>query len=327
MMNPALDPTIQPLPRRPERPDAWRAPASVRTALRVMSYVHPRLAADFVTRRFINPPRSRRSPQEEILRAEATRLQLPKRPRSVVLHRWSRGPFLPWENRGTAGKVLLVHGWGGRATQLGAFVEPLRSLGFEVWGLDAPGHGDSAAGECDPEILTQALHEVDEAYGPFAGAVGHSMGGGALGVAISEGLRSQRAVLIGSPSQYGDVQTRVLSSLELAPAAARLFQARLAARFGPRLSDRFDVAGKGHRLAGTPALVLHDVDDGAVPFDDARRYERHWPGARLVATAGLGHHRILRDPVVIEQVKAFLSETLTVTRPFTAAPPWAPLAL
>jgi hypothetical protein len=32
-----------------------------------------------------------------------------------------------------------------------------------------------------------------------------------------------------------------------------------------------------------------------------------WPGARLVATDGLGHHRVLADPGVVEAVVAHIA--------------------
>src|SRR5688500_15132227 len=43
---------------------------------------------------------------------------------------------------GTGPAVYLVHGWGGRGSQLGSFVEPLLAGGFRVVMFDAPAHGD-----------------------------------------------------------------------------------------------------------------------------------------------------------------------------------------
>ena len=50
----------------------------------------------------------------------------------LALYRWGEGP-----------KVLLLHGWGGQASQLGAFAEPLVGTGFGVVAIDAPAHGRS----------------------------------------------------------------------------------------------------------------------------------------------------------------------------------------
>src|SRR5262249_24762467 len=53
-----------------------------------------------------------------------------------VLAVWQSGPA-------AAPAVLLVHGWGGRGVQMGAFVEPLRARGYRVVWFDQPGHGAS----------------------------------------------------------------------------------------------------------------------------------------------------------------------------------------
>ena len=42
--------------------------------------------------------------------------------------------------------VLLVHGWGERASAIGVFIRPLTERGFRVIGVDLPGHGRSPAG-------------------------------------------------------------------------------------------------------------------------------------------------------------------------------------
>src|SRR5687767_6768036 len=47
-------------------------------------------------------------------------------------HVWGSGPV-----------VYLVHGWGGRGSQLAPYVEPLTATGHRVVLFDAPAHGDS----------------------------------------------------------------------------------------------------------------------------------------------------------------------------------------
>src|SRR5262249_10337057 len=44
---------------------------------------------------------------------------------------------------GSGPRVLLVHGWGGHAGRLSAFVAPLLDAGFGVVSFDAPAHGIS----------------------------------------------------------------------------------------------------------------------------------------------------------------------------------------
>ena len=55
-----------------------------------------------------------------------------------------------------------------------------------------------------------------------------------------------------------------------------------------------------------PLLVIHDRDDREVRWDDGAAIAAAWPGAQLVTTTGLGHHRIVSDGGVIQQVLGFL---------------------
>ena len=77
-----------------------------------------------------------------------------------------------------------------------------------------------------------------------------------------------------------------------------------------------------HRHAaalGQPGLIVHDLDDADVPWDEGERYARHWPGARLFTTQGLGHHRVLEAPEVIDAVLAF-ADGATVGERVVASP-------
>ena len=58
----------------------------------------------------------------------------------------------------------------------------------------------------------------------------------------------------------------------------------------------------------TAALLVHDRSDPDVPYRHAEEIARAWPGARLLATDGLGHRAILRDPTVVRAAVAFLAE-------------------
>jgi len=54
-----------------------------------------------------------------------------------------------------------------------------------------------------------------------------------------------------------------------------------------------------------PLLVVHDENDRFVPHVEGVCLADGWPGAELVTTTGLGHHRLLRDPMVVGRVTDF----------------------
>jgi len=53
---------------------------------------------------------------------------------------------------------------------------------------------------------------------------------------------------------------------------------------------------------------VHDEEDRDVPIRCGEVYARHWPGASLVRTRGLGHRRILRDDGVVRAIVRFVVE-------------------
>jgi pimeloyl-ACP methyl ester carboxylesterase len=68
------------------------------------------------------------------------------------------------------------------------------------------------------------------------------------------------------------------------------------------------------RLAAR-ALLVHDREDRVVPWRQGRAFAEHWPGARFLLTAGLGHGRILQDEGVVRAVADFVAGRSDVANP------------
>jgi pimeloyl-ACP methyl ester carboxylesterase len=213
----------------------------------------------------------------------------------LAAHAWGAGPT-----------VLLVHGWEGRGTQLGRFVDPLVAAGYRVVALDGPAHGASPGGTSDLVETTEALRKVARDLGSLAGVIAHSFGGAVTTLALERGLQAASVVLISSPSSVHDVLERFGALAGIRGAAMRAFRAALEARTGVRVAD-VEIFERVSNLR-VPALIVHDRGDREVPFHDAERLAERWPGATLVATTGLGHRRILKDEAVIGRAVAFVAQ-------------------
>lgn len=217
--------------------------------------------------------------------------------RDVVAEAWGEGPV-----------VYLMHGWGGRRAQLDPLVEPLLWAGHRVIAFDAPGHGDSDPGPFGPGkgLLTDfagALGAVIAVGGPAHAVIAHSLGAAATSVAVLDGLEVGRVALIApmaDPTPYTYEFARALGFGERIRAG---FIRRLERRVGRPMSD-FEIP---RRLKATaqhlpPALILHDRLDKEVHFGDGETLAAAWPGSAFIVTEGLGHRRIMRDPVIIEKL-------------------------
>lgn len=207
--------------------------------------------------------------------------------------------------------VLLMHGWQGRGSQLGAFAAPLVARGYRVIALDGPGHGRSRKGGSTSSSIIEIAHAILDAertFGRFDAVIAHSGGGAATLVALDRGLDLSKAVLIGTASELQSFFDEVVLRLGLSPRVGRLAQDRMEARFGIRWDDleRCTTAPSLRLSDGLELLIVHDHDDREVPIESAERIHAGWPQSRFHTTRGLGHRRILRDPGVVAEVVTFV---------------------
>ena len=269
--------------------NAWKLLA-VRLGFAVLGRVWPWLAAWLALRLFSSPRRHPRPPREAEALASGTPLRLGP---DLAATAWGEGPV-----------VLLIHGWEGRGSQLGAFAAPLAAAGHRVIALDGPAHGDSPGERTNAVLFAEALRAVDREIGPFAAIVAHSFGAATSTLALTRGLRAGRMVAIASPSALSKVVRRFHEMIGLPKRARRRFHDLLKRRAGVSVEE-LDIARLSSRLT-IPALVFHDPDDAEVPFTEGRAIAAAWPGARLRVVPGAGHRRILRAPEVIAETVAFV---------------------
>lgn len=200
--------------------------------------------------------------------------------------------------------VLLVHGWSSHATRFHAWVAPLRRAGFAVVAFDHPAHGRSEGQQATLPAFVDAVMAMAGRYGPPAAAVGHSLGGTALALALARGMPARRVVLIAPAADPIDAARRFADFVGLAAHLCRRMCALFESAIGIGFED-LQTHRQVPRIA-RPALIVHDLGDREVPWAEGERIARHWPDARLLTTEGLGHHRIVDAPEVLQASLRFL---------------------
>lgn len=223
-----------------------------------------------------------------------------------------RGVTVRGQVWGTGPVVYLVHGWGGRGSQLSAYVEPLVTAGHRVVMFDAPSHGDSEPGRAGGNRthgleFGQTLDEAFCRFGPAHAVIAHSMGTIATYLALRSGwLGTERLVLVAPMVEAESLFDGFQRALGFGPRTRRAFDREVDAFVGIPVRD-FDARVQAATVGPIPTLVVHDTTDPQTPYDDAAAFAAGLP-ARLVTTTGLGHRRILRDPAVVAEVLAFLRD-------------------
>lgn len=224
--------------------------------------------------------------------------------------------FSAMDEASPAKRVLIVHGWGSRSEYLTDLAMGLHARGADVVMLDLPGHGSSSGRVLELRKAAEAIGVAERHYGRFDAVIGHSFGGAAVvmaGGGVFRGipqLQADRFVLIGSPSQMGDVFGGFAKAVGLGQGALEAMNARV------------------HRLAGVPVdaldsveisrqldphlLIVHAEDDKEVHVKHAHRFVDLSPKVRHLWANGHGHRRIISAPEVIAAVGdyVFLSESV-----------------
>ncbi|WP_307956027.1 alpha/beta hydrolase [Sinomonas sp. ASV486] len=280
--------------------------AALRSALDAIRLLPPRAAAAAALPFFmsVGPRRTVQTEEEQThLISERSRIPVPGlhgKGGEAVAYAWGSGDR----------PVLLVHGWGGRASQFAALVQELRYAGVAAVAFDAPAHGDAPGRGTYILDFIGAMAELERRHGPFRAVVAHSFGSLAALVAISEGLVADRVVTVSGMGDADHLVASFAAAAGLGPAAAAALRERFARRIFPLEPDVYGRFSAVQRPlpASVPLLVVHDAADRRVPLTEADRLVAANAGhASQFSTRGLGHQRILADERVLAEITRFVA--------------------
>ena len=200
-------------------------------------------------------------------------------------------------------KVLLVHGWSGRGTQLFKIADALLKEGYSTVSFDAPAHGKSPGNSSIMLEFIASIFELEKQFGPFEMAIGHSLGGMAVLNAVKSGFHTDKIVVIGSGDIVQDIIDDFIKKLQLKPEIS----IKLRDHFENKYDEAMDnySAFKAAEAIEKPILVVHDENDYEVPVKAGINIHQHVKNGDLLLTQGLGHRKILGDSNVINKIIEF----------------------
>jgi pimeloyl-ACP methyl ester carboxylesterase len=273
-----------------------KIPKSIILPGKILQCIAPPLATKYAIKLFGTPIRFKTPAREKIMAKSAQKelLFIPELNKKVMVYTYG------YSKR----KVLLVHGWSGRGTQLYKIADKLLENGFMTISFDAPAHGESEGKyTMMTEFITIAKF-LEEKYGSFEFAVGHSLGGMAVLNSIKEGLSIKKAIIIGSGDIITDIITVFVNKIELNQRMVEKMKRFFYNKFGENIDDySASIAAKSVEI---PVLIIHDTEDREVPVSCAHNIRQNTEQGELLITNGLGHTRILKDDFVIKSIVEFI---------------------
>ena len=273
-------------------------PKAILFTAKFLQAVSPSLTTKFAAKLFTTPIKHKLPKRELHMERESVQksIEVSEIQKEIVLYEYGKS------NK----KVLLVHGWSGRGTQLVKIADELLKMGYMTISFDAPAHGKSKGNSSIMIEFIASILEIEKQYGPFEFAIGHSLGGMSVLNAIKQNLQVKKAVIIGSGDIIQDIIDDFICKLQLKPEYGIKLRDHFEAKFGGKMDDYS--AYKAAEKTEIPVLVIHDKDDDDVSVKAAYHIQKHLKQSEIMITEGLGHRKILGDENVIQKVKEFITK-------------------
>ena len=271
-------------------------PKPIRITAKILEATSVKMAAKFAMKIFVTPIKFPLPKREEKMDTESRQefVNVPSLNKKIRVYQYGKSDT----------KVLLVHGWSGRGTQLHSIAEKLLKNGYSTISFDAPAHGKSPGKTSDMTEFIACILELQKQYGPFTYAVGHSLGGMSVLNSIKRGLAVDKGVIIGSGDVIKDIMDNFTHQLGMNIDTGKLMIKLFEKKFGETINSYS--AYIAAKEVTVPVLVIHDENDTDVPVSAAHHIKKHLANSELVITQGLGHRKILGDSKVIKKIIQFL---------------------
>ena len=266
---------------------------------KILAFISPKLATSFAAKLFTTPIKHKVPKREYEMdnKSVKNKIMIPAINKSILTYEYGK----------TDKKILLVHGWSGRGTQLFKIADELLQNGYSTISFDATAHGKSEGKMTIMSEFIASILELEKQYGPFEIAVGHSLGGMSVLNAIKDGLQVKKAIVIGS----GDVVQDILDEFIFKLGLKQKFSERLRFLFEDKYQVKMDdfSAYRASQKIQIPVLVIHDKDDPEVPVSAGIHIHKNLQNGSLFLTEGLGHRKILGNQNVIKKIIDFIKNT------------------
>ncbi len=280
-----------------QKPIDLSPPKYITATLRFLEWIYPPLAVKMAKRFFYTPIQFPRPDREKKSAEQAQRQALMVGKKRIMVYSWGKGDK----------KVLLVHGWAGRATQFFKIKNYLLSRGLQVVAFDAPAHGENNDVKQTHMLeFVESIERVNMTYGPFYGAIGHSLGGLAIINAYNKGFKVEKLAVIAAPCSIANVIRDFTHRIGAGERTEKGLIAHLIANYKVPLEHYSgqeqapSVSAKG--------LIVHDIHDHDVSVEESRMLHKAWKGSQLFVTKRLGHRRILMDKAAVIKVADFFGK-------------------
>ena len=200
-------------------------------------------------------------------------------------------------------KVLITHGWGSKAADFSEIITALRGDdNLEIIAFDAPGCGSSEGELSNLLLFKEAVKAIAQSYGQPEVVIGHSLGGMANVVALSEMALTPSLLISITPLIRLKENFEASMSIVGVPQQAQ-------AKFLDDFRDMYKIPASHYNLndwypfdAGLKHWLAYDKDDQVSTYNYMEEFLNNYPFIESREYPGAGHERILKSPQLISDI-------------------------
>lgn len=273
-----------------------KIPKVVLITAKILQFISPQLTTKFAARLFCSPIKHK-TPHREVQMIQNSKqltLYIPEIKKEIVVYEYGE----------SFKKILLVHGWSGRGTQLVKFADELIKNGYQTISFDAPAHGKSKGNTTIMVEFIACIFEIEKKFGPFDAAIGHSLGGMSLLNSVRKGINIKKLIVIGCGDKIEDILSNFVSKLNLNQNVAQKMKQYFENKFGESIENY--AANEAAKKITIPTLVIHDQNDYEVPISCSKNIVKNLENRVFLETKNLGHRKILGDKEVVSKTINFI---------------------
>lgn len=278
--------------------DALKIPKIILVTAKLLEVISPKLVTLFAAKLFTTPIKHKIPKREFHMDSQSSQ-------KSIHVSTINK-EIMVYEYGKSDRKILLVHGWSGRGTQLVKIADEMIASGFMIISFDAPSHGKSKGNSSIMIEFIASILELEKQFGPFEYAIGHSLGGMSILNAVKQKLQVKKAIIIGSGDIIQDIIDDFVKNLKLKPGIS----IRLRDHFESKYNEKMDSFSASHaaKEVKIPILIVHDENDDDVPVKAAHHINENLTQSEIMITKGLGHRKILGNKEVINKIVEFITK-------------------
>ena len=215
----------------------------------------------------------------------------------IVTYRW------PGKNR----KVLIIHGWEGRATNFESIIRELINKRFDVTSFDAPSHGSSAKSDTTMkdfgEFAQHLLKSTDIDY-----VITHSFGAVPCSFTLSENyIDLKKIIFIAPPDHFTDWINDVAKLIGINQKIINITLEKFKKDYDMNPYE-MSVSRWIKNVNNIEGLIIHGEKDKITPLERAINVNNNWQGSRLKVIPNIGHFKILDSKNTTSEILNYLKD-------------------